>query len=84
MRLAGLYVALLTLAGCVAMSPQRTDSTNPTVSYTYAIGQQDRAAQDAARYCSNNYDGRSARPIDDARQGGGRIATFECVVPPRR
>ena len=76
LRLAFLAIAL---AGCVAPGPERVSARNPTVSYSYSDGQIDRATQDAARYCFQNFDERSARLIDDVRRGGERVATFECV-----
>ena len=79
MKVLILAVIPITLAACAAQGPERVAAQNPTVSYSYNEGQIERATQDAARYCFQNYDERSAHLVDDVPRGGERVATFECV-----
>lgn len=76
--LAVLAAGALIIAGCASRGPDQISDQAPTVSYAYDRGEAEEAAQDAAKYCDENY-GRTARVVNDAKSGDGGTLTFECV-----
>lgn len=71
--------SLFLLAGACSSGPSRVEEQQPSVSYSYEVGDQEEAKQQAAKYCHDNY-ARSARVVADESAGGGeRVMTFECV-----
>jgi hypothetical protein len=77
MKLPLLALCVALLAAC-EHAPERVSEQKPTVSYSYASGDQEQAKQSAAKYCYDHY-GRSAQVTNDQPDGSNRVMTFECV-----
>ena len=76
MRALFLSTLAVLLAACAA-GGSRVESTNPTITYRYAQGEEDAVEDQADEYCED-FD-RNAILADVDTEGSVNVATYECV-----